>query len=55
MLEPFFNPHGVAVIGASRDPYKLGYGVVRNLAEIGYRGPVYPVNPAATHIMGYAC
>jgi acyl-CoA synthetase (NDP forming) len=55
MLEPFFNPHGVAVIGASRDPYKPGYGVVRNLAGIGYRGPVYPVNPAATHIMGYAC
>ena len=56
MFEPFFNPHGVAVIGASRDPYsRPGYGVVRNLAESGYRGPVYPVNPAATHIMGYAC
>jgi acetyltransferase len=45
MLEPFFKPHGVAVIGASADPHKLGYGVVRNLVDHRYRGPIYPVNP----------
>lgn len=55
MLEPFFNPRGVAVIGASRDPHKPGFGVVRNLRDIGFRGAIYPVNPAAREILGYAC
>jgi acetyl coenzyme A synthetase (ADP forming)-like protein len=54
-LEPFFNPRGVAVIGASRDPQKLGYGVVRNLTDYHYRGPIYPVNPTAREILGYSC
>ncbi len=55
MLHPFFNPLGVAVVGASRNPRKLGYGVVRNLVDYHYKGPVYPVNPVATEILGYAC
>jgi acetyltransferase len=55
MLDAFFNPHGVAVIGASSDPHKLGYGVVRNLAEHRYRGAIYPVNPGAREILGHAC
>ncbi|HKJ31883.1 MAG TPA: acetate--CoA ligase family protein [Balneolales bacterium] len=55
MLVPFFNPKGVAVIGASRDPHKLGYGIVRNLVEHRYRGPVYPVNSKATEIFGFTC
>lgn len=55
MLHPFFNPDGIAVIGASRNPRKLGYGVVRNLIDYHYKGPVYPVNPIATEILGYTC
>ncbi len=56
-LAPFFTPNGVAVIGASRDPTKLAYGVVRNLVdpERGYPGPVYPVNPRADEILGLRC
>lgn len=55
MLDPFFTPRGVAVVGASTDPHKLGYGVVRNLVDYHYRGPVYPVNPAARELLGYRC
>lgn len=55
MLDSFFNPQGVAVVGASRDPHKLGYGVVRNLVEYRYRGPIYPVNPIASEILGQPC
>ncbi|MDH4070915.1 MAG: acetate--CoA ligase family protein [Ignavibacteria bacterium] len=55
MLDPYFNPRGVAVIGASTDPHKLGYGVVRNLVEYHYRGSVYPVNPTAREILGHRC
>ena len=56
-LAPFFTPNGVAIIGASRDPSKLSYGVVRNLAdpERGYPGPIYPVNPKADEILGLKC
>ncbi len=55
MLDPFFNPNGVAVIGASADPHKLGHGVVRNLIEYRYRGPIYPINPKAGEILGRTC
>lgn len=44
-LLPFFSPKGVAVIGASRDPVKLGYGLARNLVESNYQGAIYFVNP----------
>lgn len=51
-LESFFNPKGVAVIGASRNPHKLGYGVVRNLKEYRYSGEIYPVNPTTSDVLG---
>ncbi len=56
-LAPFFNPTGVAVIGASRDPAKLSYGVMRNLLDpaTGFPGPVYPVNPKADEVLGLRC
>ncbi len=53
-LVPFLHPKGVAVIGASENPAKLGYGVIRNLLhpEWGFPGPVYPVNPRRDTILG---
>ena len=45
MLDSLFKPRGVAVIGASTNPTKLGYGVARNLVVSGYRGKLYFVNP----------
>jgi acetate---CoA ligase (ADP-forming) len=55
VLDMFFNPQAVAVIGASRTPGKLGHAVLRNVVEYGYRGAVYPVNPKADEIMGLRC
>ncbi|MDZ7716799.1 MAG: acetate--CoA ligase family protein [Balneolaceae bacterium] len=55
MLEPFFKPEGVAIIGASRNPHKLGYGVVRNLKEYRYQGSIYPVNKSSSEILGERC
>ncbi len=55
MLNPFFKPEGVAVIGASRNPHKLGYGVVRNLKEYRYQGGIYPVNKSASEILDLPC
>jgi len=55
MLEAFFQPASVAVIGASNDPQKLGYAVLKNLIEGGYaqKGEVYPINLTASEILGH--
>lgn len=45
MLEGLFQPKGVAVVGASQNPTKLGYGVARNLVISGYKGAIHLVNP----------
>ncbi len=52
MLEMFFAPQSIAVVGAAREPGKLGYNVLDNLLQYGYTGKVYPINPKATEIMG---
>ena len=54
-LTPFFEPSGVAVIGASSNPRKLSYGILRNLINSRYTGAVYPVNPGAAEILGKPC
>jgi len=54
MLEAFFDPKSVAVIGASTNPDKLGYAVLENLVDGGYVdvGKIYPINPKADEILG---
>lgn len=51
-LSIFFRPRGVAVIGASRDPQKLGHGVIRNLIEHRYEGSICPINPNTDEVLG---
>jgi acetyl coenzyme A synthetase (ADP forming)-like protein len=51
-LTPFFSPRGVAVIGASQDPVKLGYGLARNLVQSNYQGVVHFVNPRGGSLLG---
>jgi acetyl coenzyme A synthetase (ADP forming)-like protein len=47
-----FQPRGIAVIGASNDPAKLGCSTMKNILGGGYRGKVYPINPKGEEIMG---
>jgi acetyl coenzyme A synthetase (ADP forming)-like protein len=51
-LTPFFNPRGVVLIGASREPAKLGYGLARNLVRSGYPGAIHFVNPKGGQLFG---
>jgi acetate---CoA ligase (ADP-forming) len=51
-LTKFFAPKSVAVVGASRQPEKVGYTVVHNLVHGGFAGKIYPVNPQAGDILG---
>lgn len=48
-MKAFFEPKSVAVIGASANPDKLGYGLVRNLEH--FHGSVYPINPHEKEIL----
>ncbi|MBN2361188.1 MAG: acetate--CoA ligase family protein [Deltaproteobacteria bacterium] len=50
MLDGLFKPRAAAVIGASNNPFSIGQIVIRNLLEYGYQGPIFPINPKATHI-----
>ena len=45
-LTPFFTPTGVAIVGASSNPTKLGYSLANNLLQCGYTGAVHFVNPS---------
>jgi acetyl coenzyme A synthetase (ADP forming)-like protein len=54
-MERLLRPHSVAVIGASRSPGTVGHELVRNLVSGGFQGPVYPVNPTASHIGSLPC
>src|SRR5262249_61592614 len=49
-LRSFSYPQSVAVIGASRDPKRVGYRVLEALTKNHFRGAVYPVNPKAADI-----
>jgi acetyl coenzyme A synthetase (ADP forming)-like protein len=51
-LAPFFAPRSIAVIGASRDPSKVGGSVLANLGSAGFEGRVIPVNARAETVQG---
>jgi acetate---CoA ligase (ADP-forming) len=48
----FFNPRGVAVVGASQAPMKVGHMVLRNLITGNFQGGIYAVNRKETEILG---
>jgi len=53
-MDFFFEPKGVAVVGATPEPYSGGRYLLTNLT-LGYQGPVYPVNPKYDEILGFKC
>jgi acetyltransferase len=53
-LAPFLAPESVAVVGASRDPSKIGGSVLANLRSAGFPGRVIPVNARADVVQGLA-
>jgi acetyltransferase len=51
-MEQFFNPHSIAVIGASDKPDSIGHTLVQNLIDGGYDGTILPVNPHLDEVHG---
>ena len=54
MLDYFFNPKSVAIIGASNNINKGGYHIIKNITA-GFKGKIYPVNKSYTEILGLPC
>ena len=54
-LEAIFAPQSVAVVGASKQPGKVGHDIFVNILKGGYTGTLYPVNPKATSIATVKC
>ena len=44
MLESFFNPKSIAVVGVSEDPKKLGSLIFHNVKNANFTGNLYPIN-----------
>lgn len=55
MLKFLLYPQSLAVIGASRTQGKVGYEILFNLLASKFQGPLIPINPTATEILGLKC
>jgi len=51
-LAPLFRPRSIAVVGASANKRSQGYEYVQGLVEIGFPGPIYPVNAKLGELLG---
>lgn len=54
-LSPLLTPRSVAVVGASTREGSTGLTIMQTLAELGFDGPVFPVNPRYDEVDGQAC
>src|SRR3954464_14140084 len=52
MLGSALNPASVAIVGASDNPHKVGGRPILYLQRYGYRGAIYPINPARSTVQG---
>jgi len=53
-MDFFFEPNGIAVIGATPESSGGGHDLITNLT-LSYKGPIYPVNPKYDEVLGLKC
>jgi acetyltransferase len=51
-LKHFFTPRSVAIVGASNRENSVGYRLLINMQEAGFRGGLYPINPKHEQLLG---
>lgn len=54
-LNKLMRPRSIAIVGASTTPGKIGYTVVEKIIQGGFAGPIYPINPSASELLGLKC
>jgi acetyltransferase len=52
ILDKFFKPESVAIVGASSKENSIGRILIENLQKDGFPGSIYPVNPEHKEILG---
>lgn len=51
-MDFIFRARSIAVIGASNTPGSWGYRMMDNPRRAGFQGPIYPVNPNQSEVLG---
>ena len=51
-LSSILAPRSVAIVGASENADKIGGRCLQYLLRFGFRGPIFPINPAREEIQG---
>jgi len=54
-MHSLFEPGSVAILGASQRPDRMGTKVMNNMAESGFAGAIWPVNPKYQDLKGIPC
>lgn len=54
-LDKIFNPQSIAAIGASVRTESIGYPLIENLIDGGFRGKIFPINLKYKEVHGYKC
>ncbi|MDD5032196.1 MAG: CoA-binding protein, partial [Patescibacteria group bacterium] len=52
-IKSFLEPRGVAIIGASNNKEKIGWQILANLREGGFKGKIFPINLKEKEIAGF--
>ena len=52
-LDAIFRPRSIAVLGASTAMHRFGARRYRSLVEGGFCGPIYPIHPQASELLGH--
>jgi len=55
IMRLFMEPTSVALVGLTRATGIIGWNVLEHLLSYGFKGKLYPVNPAADEILGLKC
>jgi acyl-CoA synthetase (NDP forming) len=51
-LRAALAPASIAIVGASDNPHKVGGRPILYMKRYGYRGTIYPINPARAEVQG---
>jgi acetyltransferase len=52
ILDKFFKPGSIAIVGASSKENSIGRILIENLQKDGFQGSIYPINPKHRDILG---
>ena len=54
-IETILHPQSVAVAGVSNQSNRLGNLLLYSFMDMGFKGPLYPVNPKECSVLGLRC